>query len=135
MADPTNRSPLAPTAVPPSVQSSVYETKFASNTVRRGPLRFEEGIATDSDVPNDFILGARQGYVTDARGHNANVYIKDAMDTQRERVHMGSSAWVEAPTFLAAFSGGASNEAERSYIQQDRSGGHYQRHSPAVVTD
>jgi hypothetical protein len=135
MAGISNRSPLAPTAVPPSVQSSVYETKFADNPMRRGPLRFEEGIATDTDVPNDFILGMRQGYVTDARGHNANVYIKDAADTQRERVHMGSSSWVEAPTFLQAFSGGASNEAERNYIQVGNSGGRSQRHSPAVVRD
>jgi hypothetical protein len=130
-----NRSPLAPTAVPPSVQSSVYETKFASNTVRRGPLRFEEGIATDSDVPNDFMLGARQGYVTDARGHNMNVYIKDAADTQRERVHLGSSAWTDSPSFLGAFAGGASNEAERNYIQADQGEGRKQRHSPAVVRD
>jgi len=136
MADLSNRSPLAPTAVPPSVQSSVYEVKTAPDAPGgRGPLRFEEGLATDTDIPNEFVNGMRQGYVTDRRGHNMNVYEKSAAETMRERVHVGSAAWVEAPTYLAGFAGGAGSEAECNYIQVNRSGGRYERHNPAQVLD
>lgn len=136
MADMTNRSPLAPTALPPSVQSSVYERKMAPDAPGgRGPLRFEEGLATDSDIPNDFVLGMHQGYAAGPRGHNANVYEKPAAETMRERVHVGSAAWTEAPTQLAAFSGACGNEAEKQYIQVNRSGGRQQRHNAAQVQD
>ena len=132
----TNTSPLAPTALPPSVQSSTYEVKTAPCTPGgRGPLRFEEGIATDTDVPADFILGMRQGYVTTARGHNMNVYEKSAADTMRERPHLGSAAWTEAPTYIAGFAGGSGTEGEQNYIQETRSGGRYERHNAATVLD
>jgi hypothetical protein len=136
MADIQNTSPLAPVALPPSVQSSVYERKMAPDMPGgRGPLRFEEGLATDTDLPMEFVTGMRQGYVTGPRGHNESVYIKDAATTQRERVHVGSAAWVEAPTYLGAFAGGSGNEAEQNYIQVTRSGGHQARRSAAQVMD
>lgn len=136
MADMENTSPLAPTALPPSVQSSVYEVKTAPNAPGgRGPLRFEEGLATDTDIPSEFVNGMRQGYVTDARGHNANVYEKWPEETMKERAHVGSAAWVEAPTYLGGFAGGSSDEAEQRYIQDVRSGGRYERHNPAQVLD
>ena len=53
----------------------------------------------------------------------------------RERVHVGSAAWVEAPTYLGAFAGGSGAEAEQNYIQVDRSGGRYERRNPAQVMD
>lgn len=130
-----NRSPLAPTAVPPSVQSSVYEVKVGQNLTRRGPLRFEEGLATDTDIPNEFVTGMRQGYQTDARGHNMSVYIKTAQETMGERTHMGSAAWTDSPPELGAFAAGASDEAERNYIQVSNSGGKLNRIHPAVVRD
>lgn len=132
----TNQSPLAPVAVPPSQVSAVYERKMAPDAPGgRGPLRFEEGLATDTDLPMEFVTGMRQGYVTDSRGHNQSVYIKDAALTQRERVHVGSASWVEAPTFLAGFANGASSEAERNYIQVNQGEGRKQRRSPAQVLD
>jgi hypothetical protein len=130
-----NRSPLAPTALPPSVQSSVYEVKVGQNLTRRGPLRFEEGLATDTDIPNEFTYGMRQGYITGPGGHNANVYEKPAAETMRERVHMGSAAWTDSPSELGAFAAGASDEAERNYIQVSNSGGRINRIHPAVVRD
>lgn len=131
-----NRSPLAPTALPPTVQSSVYEVKLAPNAPGgRGPLRFEEGLATDTDIPNEFVTGMRQGYITGPGGHNASVYIKDASETMRERVHVGSAAWVEAPSYLAGFAGGASDEAERTYIQTVNPGTRQMRRSAAQVQD
>lgn len=131
-----NRSPLAPTALPPSQQSSVYERKIAPDAPGgRGPLRFEEGVATDPSVPKEFVNGMRQGYVTDSRGHNANVYEKPASETMQERLHPGSASWTQAPQELGAFSGGASNEAERNYIQVTRSGGRQYTRNPAQVQD
>ena len=41
---------------------------MAVNTTRRGPLRFEEGVATDTDIPNDFGQGAYGDLGGDARG-------------------------------------------------------------------
>lgn len=136
MADVENRSPLAPVIHAPQQQSSVYEAKVAPDAPGgRGPLRFEEGLATDTDLPYEFVNGMRQGYTTDARGHNTNVYEKSAAETMRERVHVGSAAWVEAPTYLGAFAGGSGNEAEQKYIQDNRSGGRYERRNPAQVID
>jgi hypothetical protein len=130
-----NRSPLAPTALPPSVQSSVYEVKVGQNLTRRGPLRFEEGLATDTDIPNEFVTGMRQGYQTGPGGHNMPVYIKSAQETMGERTHMGSAAWVDSPAELGSFAAGASDEAERNYIQVSNSGGRINRIHPAVVRD
>jgi hypothetical protein len=117
---------------------TVYERKFGDNPSRRGPLRFEEGVATDTDVPNEFTKGAMQGYIT-APGrpnHNANVYEKSPQETMAERVHVGSAAWVEAPTYLGEFSHGSfSDYAAVSYEEVVRNGRRYERLSPAVVDD
>lgn len=136
MADVEETSPLAPAPRFPQQQSSVYEVKVAPDMPGgRGPMRFEEGLATDTDLPYEFVNGMRQGYATDARGHNLNVYEKYPDETMRERVHVGSASWVEAPTYLGAFMGGSSPEAEQNYIQVDRSGGSYMRRNPATVQD
>lgn len=136
MADMQNTSPLAPTALPPSVQSSVYERKMAPDAPGgRGPLRFEEGLATDTDIPSEFVTGLRQGYETDSRGHNMNVYEKPAEQTMQERTHLGSAAWTESPMQLGAFAGGSGTDGERDYIQVVRSGGKQVRRNPAQVMD
>lgn len=122
--------------------SPSYEQKGASNPTRRGPLRFEEGIATDTDVPSDFVTGAMSGYTT-APGrpnHNANVWIKPAGETLRARAHVGSAAWIDAPTHVAEFSGGVDVNANsaRRYEQVTRGTGLGQRYmkvNPAVVND
>lgn len=119
--------------------TNTYERKIAlPNPARRGPLRFEEGVATDTDVPNEFQKGVMQGYIT-APGrpnHNMNVYEKPPAETMAERAHVGSAAWVEAPTFLGEFAHGAFNQYG-SYIYEavDRSGGRYERINPAEVDD
>jgi hypothetical protein len=127
---------LAPNPGYPERVSAVYETKMANNGIRRGPLRFEEGVATDTDVPNEFQKGVMQGYIT-APGrpnHNANVYEKPPEETMQERAHVGSAAWVEAPTFLGEFAHGTATPP-RTYEEVDRSGGRYERLNPAVVDD
>ena len=132
-----NTSPLAPAPGAPEVVSSFYERKDGVNAARRGPLRFEEGIATDTDVPNDFVVGVRQG-TEPAPGrpnHNANVYEKPAAEVMRERAHLGSASWVEAPTYLGMFAAGTSPEAEQKFIQTMVDGSGYRRRNAAQVTD
>lgn len=128
-------SPLAPDPQFSESADRFYEQKSVSNTARKGPLRFQEGIATDTDVPNEFTRGVMQGYVTPPGrpNQNLNVFEKPASETTRERAHVGSAAWPEAPTFLSAFAGGASNEAEQTFIRDDRSGGRYERTNYAKV--
>ena len=53
----------------------------------------------------------------------------------QERAHLGSAAWVEAPTYLSQFAQGTSPEAEQRYIQTTVGGGRYERRNPATVTD
>ena len=63
---------------------SGYEHAIAVNTVRRGPLRFEEGVATDTDIPNDFGMGAYGDTQGDGRGRPFTPR-KDPGETMRER--------------------------------------------------
>jgi hypothetical protein len=141
----TARSPLAPTDSFRERANTYYERKQGLNTVRRGPLRFEEGISTDTDVPNDFQLGVMQGYVT-APGrpnHNKNVYEKSPEETMKERAHVGSAAWPESQQMVGEFAHGSySPYAEQKYEQVDRSGTpgnpsgrRFERTAAAVVTD
>lgn len=136
MAEAANASPLAPVVHAPQQVSSVYEVKLAPDMPGgRGPMRFEEGLATDTDIPNEFVRGMQQGYATDPRGHNLNVYEKPANETNQERIHVGSASWTESPTYLNGFLGGSSPEAEQTYIQVNRDGSSYRRRNAAQVLD
>jgi len=84
-----------------------YEHVMAINTARRGPLRFEEGVATDTDIPNDFGQGAYGDGGGDGRGRPFTP-IKSPEQTMQERAHVGSATWIEAPTMLQDFVIGAS---------------------------
>ena len=83
-----------------------YEHVQAVNTARRGPLRFEEGVATDTDIPADFGRGAYGDPGGDGRGR-AFTATKGPDETMRERAHVGSASWIEAPTMLQDFVIGA----------------------------
>ena len=118
---------------------NTYDRKFSSATPgQRGPLRFEEGLATDTDVPQEFTMGAMQGYEPAAGRPNRNkaVHTKTAEETMRERAHVGSAAWVEAPASLSDFAAGGfadygDNQIERVF----RNGANQKAANPAVVTD
>jgi hypothetical protein len=130
---------VAPAPQFPERVSAVYETKIGPAVPgNRGPVRFEEGLATDTDIPNEFQKGVMQGYLT-APGRpnrNANVYEKYPEETMAERVHVGSASWVEAPTFLGEFVHGVNNDyAALTYEDEQRSGGRYERVNPACVND
>jgi hypothetical protein len=86
----------------PEVQ---YERAIAPGIpMNKGPLRFEEGVATDTDVPFEFGRGA---YYDGEGSVNTGTPIKDPAETMRERAHVGSASWIEAPTELADFMQGA----------------------------
>jgi hypothetical protein len=122
----------------PERTPNVVERKLATNVERRGPLRFEEGIATDTDVPSDFEAGIMSGFAA-APGRpnrNAPVHTKTAAETLAERAHVGSDAWVEAPTFLGEFAHGSfSKNAEQVIEEKFVSGGRTARLNPTVVND
>jgi len=69
---------LAPAPMFPERTPTSYGISVGNNPTRRGPLRFEEGLGTDTDIPNSFQVGISQGYVTNPGRYNqnANVYIK-----------------------------------------------------------
>ena len=129
---------ISPAPQFPERAPQVYEMKGAANATRRGPLRFEEGIATDTDVPTDFQTGMASGQAT-APGRpnrNAPVWQKTAAETLAERAHVGSASWVEAPTFLGEFAHGTYADNSAAKIETAvRSGGRSQRQSATVVND
>jgi hypothetical protein len=122
----------------PERAPQVFEVKAGENPERRGPLRFEEGIATDTDVPTDFQKGIMSGFAA-APGRpnrNAPVWQKPAAETLSERAHVGSAAWIEAPTFLNEFAHGSFTDyAEQRIEVVPRSGARMQRLNPTVVQD
>lgn len=84
-----------------------YEYAYAPSIPgNKGPLRFEEGVATDTDVPMEFGRGAygdgAGSVLTGTRG-----MLKTPEETARERAHVGSASWIEAPQNLSEFVQGA----------------------------
>lgn len=132
-------SPLAPQNGFPEKSPTAYQRKFSpAQPGLRGPLRFEEGIATDTDVPQDFMVGAMQGYQTSPAGINKNAKVdtKWPDETVAQRAHVGAAAWVEAPTFLGEFAHGVTTRAsEKAFEQPVRDGMSYRRANPATVYD
>ena len=130
---------IAPSPRVPERQGPQYDRKMSPATPgQRGPLRFEEGIATDTDVPQEFTKGAMQGYVPAAGrpNRNQNVFEKLPEETMRERAHVGSAAWVEAPDHLKEFAaGGFADHGDNRIEEAFRSGGPQKAGNPAVVHD
>ena len=131
---------LAPDPNVPERVGNVYERVVAPGIPgQRGPLRFEEGIATDTDVPSDFVRGLREGAIpAPGRPNHVNpaTLFKHADETMRERAHVGSASWPDAPTFVNEFAHGAMTDyAEQTYEMVRRSGGRQERRGAAVVND
>jgi hypothetical protein len=130
---------IAPTPKFPERPGTVYDRKVSPATPgQRGPLRFEEGVATDTDVPQEFTKGAMQGYVPAAGrpNNNQNVFEKLPEETMRERAHVGSAAWVEAPDHLSEFSAGAfADHGDNRVEEVKRSGANQKAQNAAVVRD
>jgi len=132
-------SGLAPNPMFPESVSTVYERKIVTGVPgEEGPNRFQEGLGTDTDVPNEFTVGIMQG-LQSAPGRpnrNANVFEKYPEETMRQRAHMGSAAWVEAEDFLSEFAAGAFTDfGDLRYEEVITNGGLQRRPNPVVVTD
>lgn len=130
---------IAPAPKFPERPGNTYDRKMSAAVPgQRGPLRFQEGVGTDTDVPQEFSKGAAQGYMP-APGRpnrNAAVHTKPADETMKERAHVGSASWVEAPDYLTEFSGGSFQDyAQNTFERVFRSGSHQQRQNPAQVQD
>ena len=128
---------IAPNPGFPERQGNVFEMKMSGNEDRRGPLRFEEGVATDTDVPTDFQKGMSQGMAMAAGrpNRNAPVWQKPAAETLSERAHVGSASWIEAPTFLGEFAHGSFGRNSEQQIETKMSAGRAMRVNPTVVND
>jgi len=120
-------------AYPP--QEVQYERAMAVNNTRRGPLRFEEGVATDTDVPMEFGRGAYGDTAGDARGRSFTTR-KGEMETTRERAHVGSASWIEAPTILNDFVYGVTaSQGSPQFELEYGSEARIRRLNPAMVQD
>lgn len=128
---------IAPVPNAPETAPHAYERKMApARPGVRGPLRYEEGLATDTDVPRDFERGATEGIPTGARSSDVDreTQFKHSAETMRERAHPGSAAWTDSPTFRNEFASEANGDwSEPSYVQVDRSGGRYERTNVAKI--
>lgn len=131
---------IAPTPQFPERAAQSFDRAMAvSPSGTRGSLRFEEGLGTDTDVPNDFMHGA-YGDPTFAPGrvnhNNPGAQFKHADETMRERAHAGSAAWIEAPTMLQDFAHGAgAGQTMPQFERVMNSGGPQARRAPTVITD
>ena len=96
--------------------------------------RYEEGLGFDTNLPVEFLVGLSNGS-GGLPNHNANVFEKYPEETFRERAHVGSAAWVEAPDHLGSFVDGVQDSDRGEYGFDIRDGGHYARPGHAVVRD
>lgn len=118
----------------------LFERSMAPSVpMNKGPLRFEEGVATDTDVPNDFAVGAYMDTAPSPMRQNHNnveMFYKHAADTMRERAHVGSASWIEAPSVLSEFVEGAmAGDGMPQWEYSYNDGGHMNRPNPTVVSD
>ena len=105
----------------------------------RGPLRFEEGVATDTDIPSDFARGAYADTAPASARFNhpsPESMRKDAAETMRERAHVGSASWIEAPTVLSEFVQGAvAGDQMPAFERSYNSGTHMNRPAATKISD
>lgn len=130
---------IAPVSGFPERADQAYQrTVGPSIPGNKGPLRFEEGIATDTDVPTDFGRGA---YFDTSQGprpghNNPEMLYKHANETMQERAHVGSASWIEAPSVLGEFvQGSRAGYGDIHYERAFNPGTRIQRQHPAVISD
>jgi len=131
---------VAPAPMFPEKGTPVFERSLAPSIPgNRGPLRFEEGVATDTDVPNDFGRGAYADTAPSPRRMNHNnpeMFYKYPEETMRERAHVGSATWIEAPAMLGDFVQGAmSGDGMPTFEYAYNNGGYQKRPAPTAVYD
>jgi len=131
---------VAPAPRFPERTPNVFERTLGPDIPgNRGSLRFEEGVATDTDVPNDFAIGS---YVDTssapgrANHNNPSALYKPAEQTMAERAHVGSASWIEAPSVLGEFvEGVVAGDGMPTFERSFNSGGHMNRPNAVRVND
>ena len=131
---------VAPVPMFPERGDQMFERTLGPNVANlKGPLRFEEGVATDTDVPRDFAQGAyidTAPYPGTMNQVNPQVFYKPAAQTMQERAHVGAASWIEAPTVLREFvQGSVAGDAMPYFEYEYNTGGHMNRPNPTVVWD
>jgi len=131
---------LAPDPQYPEKGSYAYDLIPASNQAgNRGPLRFEEGLSTDTDLPSSFTRGMTE-FMMSAPGRvnhvDPNTQFKMPEETMAQRAHVGSAAWIDAPSMLGEFAHGSfTDQAEVTHENVVRNGAIQKRRAPEVVSD
>ena len=131
---------VAPNPMFPEKGTPVFERSMAPSIPgNRGPQRFQEGIESDTDVPMDFGRGAYGDTAPSPMRMNHNnpeMFYKYPEETMRERAHVGSASWIEAPAMLSDFvQGSMSGDAMPQFEYVYGSGGHMNRPNIARVYD
>lgn len=132
--------PISPNPMFPERGDNVFERSFAPSIPgNRGPNRFQEGIESDTDVPNDFAIGAYRDTAPRPGGRNGTnpeMFYKHPEDTMRERAHVGSASWIEAPSVLSEFvQGSMAGDGMPQFELDVNSGGYTKRPSAVAVND
>lgn len=131
-------STVAPQNPYPESGRNVFERTWGPEiTGNRGPMRFEEGVATDTDVPNGFTQGAYSD-PTSAPGrpshNNREMFYKYPEETMAERAHVGSASWILAPEVLGDFvQGSVAGDSQPRFEHAYNSGLHQARPNPVRV--
>lgn len=131
---------VAPAPMFPERSPNVFERSLAPSIPgNQGPLRFQEGVASDTDVPNDFGRGAYADTAPSPMRMNHNnpeMFYKYPEETMRQRAHVGSASWIEAPAMLGDFVQGAmSGDGMPTFEYAYNPGTHVNRPNPTVVSD
>lgn len=129
---------IAPQNPFPESMRNVYERSLApSIPMNRGPLRFEEGVFYEPEVQMDFAQGAYSDTAPSPMRMNHNnpsMFYKPAEQTMQERAHVGSAAWIEAPSVLSEFVDGATaGDGMPTFEMTMNSGMHMNRPNPTRV--
>jgi hypothetical protein len=129
---------IAPQNPYPESMRNVFERSIAPSIPgNRGPLRFEEGVATDTDVPRDFGQGAYMDTAPSMMRQNHNnpeMFYKYPEQTMAERAHVGSAAWIEAPSVLSEFvQGSVAGDGMPMFEMTYNTGMHMNRPNPTRV--
>lgn len=131
---------IAPVPMYPERTPNMFQRQMAAGIPgNRGPMRFQEGVMTDTDVPRDFAQGAYSDTAPSPLRQNQNnpeMFYKYPEQTMQERAHVGSSTWIEAPALLGDFvQGSMSGDYMPQFEMVYNNGMHQARPNKTVIFD
>lgn len=129
---------IAPPNPYPEAMRNVFERTMAPSIPgNRGPIYFQEGIGQEQDVAMDFGQGAYADTSSSPvrmNHNNPDMFYKPAEQTMRERAHVGSASWIEAPEVLSDFVAGAvAGDGIPTFEMVGNTGYHMNRPNPTRV--